>query len=84
MDCKGSLDVLLHMLLFKYVLIFDCFYLLKNCFEAYFAICGIESWSSNLRDGYFNLISFHKNIVRLFEDFPDDEWVGETLDYITG
>jgi hypothetical protein len=47
-------------------------------------MCSVESWSSNLRDGYFNLISFYNKIVQLFEDIPNDEWVVETLDYITG
>ncbi|KAF8802004.1 hypothetical protein BYT27DRAFT_7261445 [Phlegmacium glaucopus] len=50
--------------------------------QAYFAICGIEAWSSNLRDGYFNLVSFHRKIVKLFEDVPNDEWVRSDINIV--
>jgi len=51
--------------------------------QTYFALCSIESWSSEMRDAYFEPFSFFHNCVTMFEDQPDSVWVKETLRYLT-
>lgn len=52
-------------------------------YKAYFSLSAIEQWSSSPKEGFFDLEAFHTRCVELFETDPDDEWVVETLDYLT-
>lgn len=47
--------------------------------QARFMISTLESWSPD--DGKFSYIDFYKEIVATFEDYPEEEWVSETLSW---
>ncbi len=45
----------------------------------WFALSSDEEWG--FIDNPFNYEAFYKNIVTLFEDDPEDQWVIETLEW---
>ena len=49
--------------------------------QIYFSLCCFDSWG--MKDGYFNLEHFYNVFLRLFTANPGDEWVKETLAYLT-
>jgi len=49
--------------------------------QIYFSLCCLESWGP--KDGYFNLERFYNVCLRLFTTDPGDEWVKETLAFLT-
>ncbi|KAF8172469.1 hypothetical protein BJ912DRAFT_1080626 [Pholiota molesta] len=51
--------------------------------QAYFSLSAIEQWSSSAQEGFFDLEDFYIRCLKVFETDPEDEWVVDTLDYLT-
>lgn len=50
--------------------------------QAYHGLSSVEQWG--IHDRYFRLDIFFRKCVKLFTADPEDEWVTETLDFLTG
>jgi len=58
-----------------------CFSGSNICFECYYGLSSLEGWDTE--DRFFKLDFFFDKCVRLFSEDLDDEWVTDTLKFLT-
>ena len=60
-------------------IVFIIYFSISNPQKAYVALSGMKRW--NTFDNLFSLVEFYDNIVSMFEDNIESQWVEETLDW---
>jgi hypothetical protein len=70
------------MLLFRYASVLNFMLLLKWYLQAHFGLSSLENWN-DIENCDFDYVLFFNNCVKLLKDTPDDEWVVDTLKFLT-